>query len=116
MSSDCISGTLSCQVGLPELRSIVRNFAYWGALICLPIVKRRSNPVYDQMGHLEQVSKVIEGRYGVKLDLVVNRRFQDCLEELRDLAAVAGAELKSLVMRLLQIEEQLERHLAKSGA
>ncbi|MBL0122078.1 MAG: hypothetical protein IPP88_04890 [Betaproteobacteria bacterium] len=84
------------------------HFMLWS-----PIVKRRSNPVYDQMGHLEQVSKVIEGKYGVKLDLVVNKRFQDCLEELRDLAAVAGAELKSPVMRLLQIEEQLERHLAK---
>lgn len=87
------------------------HFMLWS-----PIVKRRSNPVYDQMGHLEQVSKVIEGKYGVKLELVVNKRFQECLKELRDLAAIAGAEIKSPVMRLLQIEEQLERHISKSGA
>lgn len=86
------------------------HFMLWS-----PIVKRRANPVYDQMGHLEHVSAEIESKYGVKLDLVVNERFQACLNELKEIAAVAGAEIKSPVMRLLQIERQLERHLTKSG-
>ena len=87
------------------------HFMLWS-----PIVKRRSNPVYDQMGHLEHVSAEIERKYGVKLDLIINDRFHACLNELKDLAAISGAELKSPVMRLLRIEKQLERHIAKSSA
>jgi hypothetical protein len=94
-----------------RFKDYAHHFMLWS-----PIVKRRKNPTYDQMGHLEQVAEVIEGNYGVKLDFVVNERFQQCLEELRDLAAIAGAELKSPVMRLLQIEEQLERHIGKKTA
>ena len=87
------------------------HFMLWS-----PIVKRRPNPVYDQMGHLEHVSKEIESKYGVKLEMVVNERFQTCLNELKEIAAVAGAELKSPVMPLLQIETQLERHIVKNRA
>ena len=87
------------------------HFMLWS-----PIVKRRSNPVYDQMGHLEQVSQAIDDKYGVKLDLVVNQRFQNCLNELRVMASVAGAEMKSPVMRMLQIQAQLDRYIEKCNA
>jgi len=51
--------------------------------------------------------------HGVELELVVNERLQECMTEMRMFAASKSAELKCPIMRLMQIEEQLGKHLGK---
>jgi len=78
-----------------------------------PIVKRRANPEYDQMSHVEAIQASLRDDFGVDLQLVVNERFQDCLVELREFACKQGAAFTSPIMRTLQIEERLKTHLRK---
>jgi hypothetical protein len=84
-----------------------REFMLWS-----PIVKLRGgNATYDQIGHLRSVDETIQQQYGVAIEFVVNERFQNCLNELREFSRRQTAELKCPVMRLFQVEEQLARHL-----
>jgi hypothetical protein len=43
--------------------------------------------------------------------MVTSDKFQNCLDELRKVAKEKTQELKSPVMRMLQIEENLKKHL-----
>ncbi len=87
-----------------------KHFMLWS-----PIVKQRGNPEYDQMGHLIKIGSEIKRLHGETIEFMVNERFLKCLNELRQVATMASADLKSPVMRLLQIEQQLEKHVAKLG-
>ena len=87
-----------------------KHFMLWS-----PIVKRRDNPEYDQMGHLEKIDCEIKRLHGESIEFMVNKRFLECLNELRQIAGRSSADLKSPVMRLLQIKQRLERHVAKNG-
>ena len=79
-----------------------------------PVVKSTGAQEYNQLGHLEAVSKNIRSKYKIDLELVVNKRFFECMSEMRLFARSKTAELKCPVLRFLQIEEHLEAHLDKS--
>jgi hypothetical protein len=82
-----------------------------------PVVKdSKGQLLYNQVNHLSEVGKNIRTAYGVELDFVVNERFLSCLAELRKYAGSATADLQCPVMRFLQIEEYLGRHVAKAQA
>ena len=92
----------------PEYES---EFMLWS-----PIVKQRGgNTTYDQIGHLRIVDENIQKQYGITIEFVVNERFQNCMNELREFSRTQTAELKCPVMRLFQVEEQLARHLKNVG-
>jgi len=81
-----------------------------------PVVKlRESNPIYNQIGHLETVAKSILDSHSVEVTFVVNKKFQECLQEMRTFAGMQSSELKCPIMRLFQIEEQLKKHLGTVG-
>jgi hypothetical protein len=85
-----------------------KTFMLWS-----PIVKaREKNAVYDQVGHLAQVGKATKGSHDVDIEFVVNDRFRACMTEMREFARKTTAELKCPVLRMMQIEEHLGRHLA----
>jgi Holliday junction resolvase-like predicted endonuclease len=86
-----------------------RRYMLWS-----PIVKS-SGPTakYDQMKAVEEVQRKIRLSRGVEIDLVVNEAFQDVLSKLKAYAGTKTEELKSPVLRLLQIEALLERHIQR---
>jgi hypothetical protein len=91
--------------------SYKREYMVWS-----PIVKnRKNNPVYDQIGHTTMIGNNIQGKHSVKVVFVVNDKFQECLQEMRDYARKQTAELKCPIMRLFQIEEQLKKHMGSGG-
>lgn len=88
-----------------------RHFMLWS-----PVVKQgRVSAIYDQIGHLATIAENIRKAYELEIEFIVNQRFRDCLGELRAFARRTTADIKCPVIRLLQIEEHLERHLARSS-
>ena len=77
------------------------NYMLWS-----PVVKRSNgNPVYDQFGHLKIVVEEILARTGIEITLVINQDYVDAIDALRAFARIETKELKSPVMRFLQIDE-----------
>jgi hypothetical protein len=84
-----------------------RHFMLWS-----PVVKSgKNNSPYNQLDHLQAISSNIQTSHGVNIEFVVNEKFLNYLKEMRQFAKSTSAELKCPVMRLLQIEEQLAKHL-----
>lgn len=91
------------------LREYQHHFMLWS-----PIVKdSRGNPQYNQLGHLTEVKRQIFEAKQVQLECVVNEAFYAALRELREYASRQTSELQCPLMRLLQIEELLSRHVSK---
>ncbi len=89
-----------------------QHFMLWS-----PIVKdTRGNPEYNQVRHLAKIEANIKRRYDIDIECIVNKKFYACLEELRFYAATQTAVLQCPLMRLMQIEEQLGRHVSNHRA
>ncbi len=58
-----------------------------------------------------EIVQAIRSEYGLDVQPVINETVQDALEELRVIARRETKELTSSVMRYLQIEERLRRHV-----
>lgn len=85
------------------------HFMLWS-----PIVKdSKGDAQYNQIGHLAEVRRRLAETFSVGLDCVVNEAFSSAMSELRSYAGQQSAELQCPLMRLLQIEELLGRHLSK---
>jgi hypothetical protein len=81
-----------------------------------PIVKDTKGKLeYNQVQHLKDIKENIKAQYGIELEYIVNERFHECLEELRIYAKTQTKELQCPLMRLMQIEEYLSKHIAKSA-
>ena len=86
-----------------------QHFMLWS-----PIVKdTKGKPEYNQMQHLVKIGANIKRRYGVDIEYMVNEKFYACLEELRLYAAAQTAALQCPLMRLMQIEALLGKHVSK---
>jgi hypothetical protein len=85
-----------------------KHFMLWS-----PVVKDKGGPEYNQLSHLETIHQNIKKEFGVSIEFVVNERFQQCMHEMRAFAKLKTADLKCPVMRLLQIEEHLAKHIGK---
>lgn len=88
-----------------------KHFMLWS-----PIVKSKGGPQYNQLEHIDIINKNIKAKFDVDIEFVVNERFRAYLQEMRSFAKTKTADLKCPVMRLLQIEEHLARHLGKQPA
>jgi Holliday junction resolvase-like predicted endonuclease len=77
-----------------------------------PIVKASAPTAkHDQVKAVENVKTRILQEEGVDIELIINEKYQECLQALRAYAAKRSEELKSPVMRLFQIEELLAKHV-----
>jgi hypothetical protein len=86
-----------------------KQFMLWS-----PIVRKsRDNAKFNQAVDVEIIVANIQARYGVTLECIINEKFADCLAELREYARNETKELKSPVLRLMQIEEFLKKHIGK---
>ena len=84
-----------------------KHFMLWSPIVKIP---KRGN--HSQHLDVMKIAKALHRwNRGVKLEVVINKQFKACLDELKDYAASQTKELKSPVLRLLQIEVKLARHL-----
>lgn len=81
-----------------------------------PVVHRSSgNPTYDQFGHLMRMTEEIAGKTGIEITLVINQDYVDAIDALRAFARNETKELKSPVMRFLQIDEWSRKNLKRTS-
>ena len=89
-----------------------RHFMPWS-----PIVKEsKGSQAYDQVGHLSEVKRRVWESSQVELECVVNAQFQAAMQQMREFAGRQSSELQCPLMRLLQIEELLGRHVNRASA
>lgn len=88
-----------------------KHFMFWSPVIRISSEKAKHN----QMRDVEEIRARIEKEYGVEIEFVINEKFLLCLRELRDYARKQTKELKSSVLRFMQIEEYLKKHVKKLG-
>jgi len=87
-----------------------KHFMLWS-----PIIKKsRDTAKHDQVRDLEKIHKNIKEKYNVNIEFIVNEIFLRCVDELREYARHETKELKSPVLRLMQIEEYLKKSCKKT--
>ena len=87
-----------------------KHFMLWS-----PIVKRPGDAAkHNQMRDIEEIKANLNEKYNVDLECVIDEVFADCLSELREYAKRQTKELKSPVLRFMQIGAYLKKHLTNS--
>ena len=86
-----------------------KHFMLWS-----PIVKNQgANAKHNQLNDVNEIRAKLKEEYGHDLELVINQTYQNAMDKLRAVADKETKELKSPVLRLLQIEEKLCKHLKR---
>jgi hypothetical protein len=86
-----------------------QHFMLW-----CPIIRHsKDGAILNQERDIRQIGENISTKYGVSIEFVVNEDFQRRIDELRQYVRGKTEELKNPVLRLLQIEEALQKHLGK---
>lgn len=79
-----------------------------------PVVRnQREGSKANQTEDVQAVVATIKKELKATIEPVINETFQKALDELRAAAATETKELDSSVMRFLQVEEHLARHLKR---
>ena len=79
-----------------------------------PIVKnQKKGAKQNQLNDVLEVKKIIREKYDIELLTVINNHFMACLNELREYAIKDTKDNKSPIIRFLQIEEYLKKHIKK---
>jgi hypothetical protein len=82
-----------------------------------PIVRTAGTGAKEnQIAFVAQIQDNIRNKFNVEIEAVINHQFQRRLSELRAYAARRSVELKSPVLRYMQIEEYLTSHLRRLDA
>jgi hypothetical protein len=77
-----------------------------------PIVKnQKEGSKNNQTRDISDIVEKIKNKYSVEIEPVINQEYYDCILKLRNYAAKETKELKSPILRLLQIEEKLKKHI-----
>lgn len=86
-----------------------KHFMLWS-----PIVKNQgAGAKNNQSRDIEEIKENLRSEFNVELEPVINKDYLNCLDQLRQYAAKETKELKSPILRLMQIEEKLSKHVAK---
>ena len=85
-------------------------------MIWTPIVKNQSEgSKYNQLNDISEIKRKLKEKYKIELQDIINEKFMDCLKELREFAAKETKDIKSPVIRYLQVEEYTKKHVKKLG-
>ncbi|MEQ5322965.1 hypothetical protein ABN267_17615 [Providencia rettgeri] len=86
-----------------------KHFMFWS-----PIVKNQGESAKNnQIRDIEEILQNLRAEFGVKLEPIINQLYFNYLSKLREYAAKETKELKSPILRLMQIEEKLAKHVSK---
>ena len=84
-----------------------KHFQLWS-----PIVKnQKEGSKNNQMRDINDIITNINEKYSVEIEPVINQKYFECITALRNYASKETKELKSPILRLLQIEEKLKKHI-----
>ncbi len=90
----------------PEYKHV---FMLWS-----PVVKnQRTGSKYNQIEDVQRIVDTIKGELDAVVEPVINQNFQEALDSLRAVARKETKEHDSSVVRFLQVEEHLDRHLKR---
>jgi hypothetical protein len=79
-----------------------------------PIVKNQgAKAKNNQTRDIKDIQSNLLSEFGVELEPITNQTYLNCLTQLRKYAAKETKELKSPILRLMQIEEKLKKHVPK---
>ena len=81
------------------------SYMFWG-----PVVRRG-----QQRQAVDEVRKVLDEIYDIRLELVINKEYLSKLEDIREKASRQSRNSPHMVMRLLQIEEAAKRYTGEKG-
>ena len=88
---------------------IQKHFQLWS-----PIVKdQKEGSKNNQMRDIKDIIEKIDQKYSVTIEPVINQKYYNCIQALRSYASKETKELKSPILRLLQIEEKLKKHISR---
>jgi len=83
-------------------------------MLWTPIVKNQSSKSkYNQLDDVNKIQENVKKEFKIELELIINKKFFKCLEELRNYASEETKNIQSPVIRLMQIEKYLEKHIKK---
>lgn len=86
-----------------------KHFMLWS-----PIVKNQGPTAkHNQIRDIKEINENLRLEFGVELEPVINQEYLNFLVQLREHAAKETKELKSPILRLMQIEERLLKHTAR---
>lgn len=91
-----------------NFKDFEHTFMLWSPIIRIP---KKDFTINSQIRDLEEIEKYLENKHSIKLEIIYNQRYLDCINELRDKARETSHEMKSPIMRFLQIEEKLKKLL-----
>lgn len=84
-----------------------KHFMLWS-----PIVKNSgSKAKHNQMNDVLEIQSRLQEEFSYELELVINEKYQSAIDQLRSIAGKETKELKSPVLRMLQIEEKLKQYI-----
>ena len=86
-----------------------KHFMLWSPIVKVPGERAK----FSQIADIEEITSNIQAKYDVTLECIINEKFEDCLAELRDFARKETKDLKSPVLRFMQVEEHLRKHVSK---
>ena len=101
-----------------DYQYVSRAFPDFGHELMLwsPVVRdQRRGSKYNQLRDIGEIVDGVRASTGAEVVAIVNEEFQDALRALRKVAGSETKELDSSVMRYLQVEEHLARHLEHLG-
>jgi hypothetical protein len=79
-----------------------------------PVVNNeKEGSKYNGLRDIRDIISAVEVEHGVTVEAVINQRYQAALDELRDVAGKETKALDSSVMRYLQVEEHLQKHICR---
>ena len=89
------------------LANFTHKFMLWTPILRVSGEDTKNNQTKD----IAEIKRQILEKHGIEIIVICNHDFQKSLDELRNYAAKESKELKSPVLRYLQIEEKLKKHL-----
>ena len=79
-----------------------------------PIVKTgREGSKYNQLNDIKSIQKLIREQFNVDLHIIINEEYMKCINELRKIALKRTDEIRSPILRFMQIEEKLRLHISR---
>lgn len=100
------------QYGAEAFQDFDVSYMLWS-----PVVRQSSGKLqYNQFAHLKRVEREVRTLTGITVTMVINHAYVAAIDELRDFAKTETKELKSPVMRFLQIEEWSRRNARKGSS
>ncbi|MGH7323118.1 MAG: hypothetical protein ACREJ9_00540 [Candidatus Rokuibacteriota bacterium] len=99
------------QYGRDAFQGYAVRYMLWS-----PVVRHSDGkPEYDQFAHLKRVEEEVRAKTDITIEFVINEKYVAAIDELRAFARQETKELKSPLMRFLQIDEWSRKNAKKAS-